>query len=113
MQTMQKENDMTTKDKATEEIINIMGLSEADQKAYFEALPPDKTSSLLVVDLEAKPQSKARDEMIARAKAFGYDDFKFTMLYDDCVCPKMKLSEDAVNAGFFDIDFNNKQWKYD
>jgi len=100
-------------DKATDEIIEIMSLSEADQTKYFEALPPDKTSSLLIEDLEKKPQSALRDEMIARARSFGYDDFKFTMLYDDCVCPKMKLDEDAQKAGFHDIAFNNRQGKYD
>lgn len=99
--------------KATEEVIKIMGLSEDDQKKYFEALNPDKTSTLLVTDLERKPPSKERDDMIARAKAFGYDDFKFTMLYDDCVCPKMKLDYDATRAGFHDIAFNNRQGKYD
>lgn len=99
--------------KANEEILKIMNMSEADQKKYFEAMLPDKTSTLLVSDLEEKPQSKGRDDMIARAKAFGYDDFKFTMLYDDCVCPKMKLDEDANKAGFHDISFNNRQGKYD
>ncbi|MER2512826.1 MAG: hypothetical protein ABTQ25_10520 [Nitrosomonas ureae] len=100
-------------EKATQEVLKIMSLSEADQKSYFEALPPDKTSTLLVNDLEKKPQSKARDEMIARAMAFGYDDFRFTMLYDDCVCPKIKLLVDAEAAGFHDIAYNNKQGKYD
>ena len=100
-------------DKATEEVLKVARLSEADQKAYFEALPPDKTSTLLIADLEQKPQSKGRDDMIARAKAFGYDDFKFTMLYDDCVCPKIKLNEDATKAAFHNIAFNNRNGKYD
>ena len=85
-------------DKATEEALKIMKMSEADQKKYFESLPPDKTSTLLVEDLEKKPQSATRDSMIKRAKAFGYDDFRFTMLYEDCVCPKIKLEEDAKKA---------------
>ncbi len=100
-------------DKATEEILKISALSEADQKSYFEALPPDKTSTLLIEDLEKKPQTKERDEMICRARSFGYDDFRFTMLYDDCVCPKIKLDEDATKAGYHDIAFNNRQGKYD
>ena len=99
--------------KATDEIIKIMSLSEEDQEKYFEALPPDKSSTLLVQDLEKKAPSKERDEMIGRAMAFGYDDFKFTMMYPDCVCPKMKLDEDATKAGFHDIAFNNRQGKYD
>lgn len=98
---------------ALEETLKIMALSPEDQKKYFEALNPDNSSTLLVEDLMKKPQSKERDDMIARAKAFGYDDFKFTMLYDDCVCPKMKLDEDATKAGFHDIAFNNRQGKYD
>lgn len=100
-------------DKATAELQRIMNMSEADQKAYFEALPPDKTSTLLVEDLERKPQSEMRDKMIERAKAFGYDDMKFTMMYDDCVCPKMKLNEDLIKAGFHDIAYNNRNGKYD
>lgn len=100
-------------DKATEEVIKIMAMTPDEQQKYFEALPPDKTSTLLVADLERKPQSKARDEMIGRAKAFGYDDFKFTMMYPDCVCPKIKLDEDATKAGFHDIAYNNRQGKYD
>lgn len=99
--------------KATQEISKIMRMSEEEQKKYFENLPPDKTSTLLVKDLEKKPQSKKRDAMISRAKAFGYDDFKFTMMYDDCVCPKIKLDQDAVNAGFHDIAYNNRQGRYD
>lgn len=100
-------------DRATAEVIKIMQMSTEDQKRYFEALPPDKTSTLLVEDLEKKPQSKQRDDMIARAKSFGYDDYKFTMLYDDCVCPKIKLEEDATKAGYHDISYNNRQGKYD
>lgn len=99
--------------KAAEEIMKIAAMSEVDQKRYFEALPPDKSSTLLVDDLEKKPASKQRDDMIVRAKAFGYDDFRFTMLYDDCVCPKMQLEHDATAAGFHDIAYNNRQGKYD
>lgn len=99
--------------KATEEIIKLMRMKPEEQDKYFQALPPDKTSTLLIQDLEHKPPSKERDAMIERAKAFGYDDFKFTMMYPDCVCPKMKLNEDAAKAGFHDIAFNTRQGKYD
>lgn len=102
-----------TNHKAIAEVLKIMSLSEADQKKYFGSLPPDKTSTLLVEDLEQKSPSENRDKMIARAKSFGYDDFRFTMLYDDCVCPKLKLEEDATKAGFHDIAYNNRQGRYD
>lgn len=100
-------------DPASEEILKIMKLSPEERKKYFEALPADGTSTQLVTDLEAKPQSEARDKIIERAKAFGYDDFKFTMMYDDCVCPKVQLDADLRAAGFHDIAFNNRQGKYD
>lgn len=98
---------------AAREVLRVARMSPEEQEDYFRALPPDKTSTLLVKDLEERPPSKERDEMIERAKAFGYDDFKFTMLYEDCVCPKMKLDEDANKAGFHDIAYNNRQGKYD
>ena len=98
---------------AISEVLRIAKMNPEDQKKYFEALPPDKTSTLLVKDLEKKPQSKKRDNIIARAKSYGYDDFKFTMLYEDCVCPKIKLEQDLTNAGFHDIAYNNRQGKYD
>lgn len=100
-------------DKATKEIVDIMKLSPEDQRKYFESLPPDGTSTKLVADLEKKPQSPGRDAMIARAKAFGYDDFKFTMMYDDCVCPKIQLDHDASQLRYWDIVLNNRQGKYD
>lgn len=54
---------------------NILFMSPDEQEKYFHAMPPDKTSTLLVADLEKYPPSEKRDAMIKRAKAFGYDDF--------------------------------------
>jgi len=99
--------------KATDEIINIMSLTEDEQQKYFENLPPDGTSTRLIEDLNQKPQSEARDAMIERARGFGYDDFRFTMMYPDCVCPKIKLADDAGKNGYMDIVRNVWEGKYD
>lgn len=99
--------------KAMKEMHKILKMSEEDQKKYFEALPPDGTSTKLIEDLEKKPQCTGRDAMIARAKSFGYDDFKFTMLYNDCICPKIQLNHDASKLGYVDIVMNNRRGKYD
>lgn len=96
-----------------QELIEVMNMSESEQKAYFENMKPDKTSTLLVQDLEKKEQNAVRDNIMARAKAFGYDDFRFTMMYDDCVCPKVKLVEDLTKAGYEDLAYNTMQGKYD
>lgn len=83
-----------------DELKAVMAMTEEEQNKYFEAMEPDGTSTLLVDDLEALPQTEERDAIVQRAKAFGYDDFKFTMMYghEDIVCPKMKLVEDLTRA---------------
>lgn len=96
-----------------QELLEVMRMSEKEQEEYFRAMKPDGTSTLLVEDLAGKEQSAERDAIITRAKAFGYDDFKFTMMYDDCVCPKVKLVEDLAKAGYEDLIEKVWEGKYD
>ena len=101
--------------KALEETLAIMAMSEEEQNKYFEAMSPDGTSTLLVEHLEKKEQTPERDAIIGRAKAFGYDDFKFTMMYghEDIACPKVKLVEDLSRAGYEDLAQKVMEGRYD
>ena len=98
-----------------DELKAVMGMTEEEQNKYFEAMEPDGTSTLLVDDLALKPQCAERDVIITRAKAFGYDDFKFTMMYghEDILCPKVKLVEDLSRAGYEDLAQKVMEGKYD
>ncbi len=98
-----------------DELKAVMTMTEEEQNKYFEAMEPDGTSTLLVDDLALKPQTPERDAIITRAKAFGYDDFKFTMMYghEDISCPKVLLVEHLMKAGFEDLANRTMEGKYD
>lgn len=98
-------------DKATEEVLKLVAMSDEDRERYFMALPPDKTSSVLIADLEKKPQSAARDKIIEKAKTYHYDDFKCFAMED--ICPKITLVRHLTQAGFHDLAYNTKEGKYD
>lgn len=100
---------------AVKELIRLMSMSAEDQNSYFHNMEPDGTSTLLVEDLRGKEQSAERDAIIERAKAFGYDDFRFTMMYghEDTVCPKVLLVEHLTKAGYEDLAMKVMEGRYD
>lgn len=100
---------MEQRSDAMEEIIAIAQATPREQDAYFASLAPDKTSSLLIEHLGAKPESATRNELIQRAKNYYYDDFK--SLLDSC--PKIVLHRDLLQAGFADLADNVINGDYD
>jgi len=98
-----------------EEIRTLLAMSEEERTKYFHALPGDKTSTLLVEDLEKEEKTEARDAIIGRARAFGYDDFKFDMLYghENVFCPKVLLVGHLMDAGLGHIAREVMNGKYD
>lgn len=68
----------------------------------------DKTSTLLVEHLEAKPQSFKRNALITWAKALAYDDFASHL-----ATPKTQLYYDLYEGGYFDLATNVTKGIYD
>lgn len=58
----------------------------------------DKTSTLLVEDLLAKPSIVARSLLLERARKHYYDG-----VLSPVACPRMRLVEDLEWAGFLDL----------
>lgn len=96
-------------DPAIEELMLLARMPDADREAYFNAMPPDNTSTLLVADLEAMLQTAGRDELISRAKGYYYDDFKSILNS----CPKLQLHHDLLKAGYTALADNALDGKYD
>ncbi|WP_152050929.1 hypothetical protein [Tautonia marina] len=99
-----------TNERADQELARLLAMSEEERERYFCALPPDGTSTLLVEHLLTKPQTAARDELIKRAKAYWYDDFKSL---NPSGCPKMTLHDDLMRAGYGDLAANVVGGLYD
>lgn len=97
-------------DAATQEIMRLAQMPDDERDAYFQALPPDGTSTKLVADLMTKPACGYRGIILARAEAFYYDDFKSTY---EGACPKMKLVEDLNVAGYHDLAQKAIDGEYD
>jgi hypothetical protein len=77
-------------------------------KALAAKAPTDKTSTLLVEDLQKKPQTQEVLGIISNAKSFLYDDFKSSM-----PCPKVTLAAHLNAAGLHDLADNVINGTYD
>lgn len=74
----------------------------------FDGRPPDKTSTVLIGDLERLLPNPKVQAIINKAKAFMYDDFK-----SESATPKNDLYRDAFQAGLHGIMLNVKNGIYD
>lgn len=99
-----------TKERADQELARLLAMSDDERERYFCSLPPDGTSTLLVEHLLMKPQTAARDELVRKAKACRYDDFKSL---NASGCPKMTLHDDLMRAGYGDLAANVADGLYD
>lgn len=68
----------------------------------------DRGTRILVEDLLAKPQSFAREEMLARARRYRYHDFKSPDAFNS-----ITLVRHLKNAGYHDLAVNAANGKYD
>lgn len=71
-------------------------------------LPPG-TMTRLVRDLERKPQNALRDELLSKARAGYYHDFKAEFL----VTPKVTLDADLRRFGYEDLARKCRHGEYD
>ena len=86
----------------------FLGMSRADLDKFFEELPPDKSSTLLVEHLMKKKPSEVRDKIIERAKNMEFDDFK-----SPHAAPKIELYSTLRKAGYADLAVNVTLGVYD
>lgn len=97
-------------DEAVAEIERVIAMTDEEREVYFSELPPDGTSTKLVMDLMAKPVTAERDALIERAKAYYYDDFRSTA---DVFCPKIQLVKDLGLLGYDDLVRKTMGGEYD
>jgi hypothetical protein len=69
---------------------------------------PDQTQTLLVKHLEETPPSPHRDELIKKARAGYYSDFRSPI-----ATPKLQLREDLKAARLGDLARNVMEGVYD
>lgn len=88
--------------------LDIAKMSEEEREKYFELMPLDKTSTLLIMHLSAEPESIARNKIIKMAHDLLYDDYK-----SPYPAPKRQLYDDLHEAGFPHLAQNVVNGEYD